>query len=77
MNPSSIALQGLEQASAQLDAAASAIAQSGAPSGAGVAVVSLSSEMVALTTAQTQFEASVTTLQTADQMQQSLFDVMA
>lgn len=78
MDPSSIALQGLQQADAQLEAAASAIASAGAPdSGAGVDVVSLSAEMVALMAAQTQFEANLATLKTADQMQQSLMDVTA
>ena len=78
MDVSSIALQGLQQADAQLNAAASAIANAGnGASGAGVDVVSLSEEMVALMSAQTQFAANLDTLKTADQMQQSLLDVTA
>ena len=82
MDVSSIALQGLEQASAQLDAAANGIVQAGAASanaanGAGVDTVSLSSEMVALMSAQQLFEANIDTLRTADEMQQSLLNVTA
>jgi len=75
----SIALAGLEQADTQLDAAASQIAQSGAAtdSGGNPDVVDLSAEMVALTTAQNQFNATLETLNVADQVQQNLLDVMA
>jgi flagellar basal body rod protein FlgG len=73
MDISSIALQGLEQANVQADAAAAQIA-----TGAGSSdVVNLSAEMIALMQAKILASASVATLKTADQMQQSLIDVTA
>ncbi len=75
MDVSSIALQGLQQADAQLNAAASAIAN--ASDGSGVDVVDLSKEMVAMMAAQTMFAANLDTLKTADQMQKNLLDVTA
>ena len=74
VSPISIALQGLEQADTQLDAAASQIAQAGAPSdnGGNPDVLDLSAEMIALMTAQNQFSANLQTLSTADQIQQTL-----
>ena len=79
MDPSSIAIQGLQQADAQLNAAASAIASTGATSanGSNPDVVDLSTEMVALTSAQTSFSANLAALETADQMQKTLLDVTA
>jgi len=79
MDISSIALQGLNQASAQLDAAASQIASAGAasPDRANLDTADLSTQMVALTSAQTLFEADLATLKTADQMQKSLIDLTA
>jgi flagellar hook protein FlgE len=79
MDLSSIALQGLDQASAQLDAAASRIAGAGMPSGDGASLdtVSLSEEMVALMSAKNLFSANVASLKTADQTQQNLLDIMA
>jgi flagellar basal body rod protein FlgC len=79
MDASSIALQGLEQANTQLDTAAAAIANATANSApnAPVDVVDLSSEMVALMSAQNSLEANLATLKTADQMQNSLIDVTA
>jgi flagellar hook protein FlgE len=79
MDISSIALQGLELASAQLDAAASRIASAGAasPDGAAVDVVSLSEEMVALLSAKTLFAANIEVLKTADQIQQNALNVFA
>ena len=80
MDLNSIALQGIEQADSQLDAAASAIAQAGAPgspgSGSGDAV-DLSAELVALMTAQAQLSAGLATVKTADELEQSLLDVTA
>jgi flagellar basal body rod protein FlgG len=70
---SSIALQGLEQANVQADAAAAQIA-GGLGSGD---VVDLSAEMIALMQAKTLASASMSALTTADQMQQSLVDVTA
>jgi len=79
MDLSSIALQGLELASAQLDVAASRIAGAGAASqdGAPVDVVSLSQEMVALMSAKTLFAANIDVLRTADQTQQSTLNLLA
>jgi flagellar basal body rod protein FlgC len=77
MDPSSIALQGLQQAEVQLETAAARIASAGttSPDGANLDVVSLSAEMVALMSAQNQFSANLATLKTADQMQKSLVDI--
>ncbi|MGO9084502.1 MAG: flagellar basal body rod C-terminal domain-containing protein [Candidatus Sulfotelmatobacter sp.] len=79
MNPSAIALQGLQQAELQLENAATAIASAGAdPSTAGPEdVVDLSAEMTALTSAQTQYDANLATLKTADQMEQNLVNLRA
>jgi flagellar hook protein FlgE len=79
MDPASIALQGLQQAEAQLNAAAAKIASAGASSadGAGLDVVDLSAEMVALMSAQAAFEVNLATLKTADQMQKGLIDLTA
>lgn len=80
MDLSSIALQGLELASAQLDAAASAIAGAGATSASQplpVDTVSLSAEMVALMSSQNLFAANVAVMKTAEQTQQSLLNVLA
>jgi flagellar hook protein FlgE len=79
MDISAIALQGLDQASAQLDAAAAQIASAGAasPDGSNPDVVNLSAEMVALMLAQNSFSANLATLQTADQVQKNLIDLTA
>ena len=79
MDPSSIALQALQQAEVQLNAAAAKIASAGAssPDGANLDVVDLSAEMVALMSAQSAFEVNLSTLKTADQMQESLIDLTA
>jgi len=77
MNPISIAVQGLQQADAQLNAAASAIANAGAAPGANLDMVDLSAEMVALMTAQNSFAANLATLKTTDQMQKCLIDITA
>jgi flagellar hook protein FlgE len=79
MDPSAIALQGLQQAEVQLETAASAIASGGATSanGSNLDVVDLSAEMVALMSAQTSFSANLATLKTADQMQKTLIDLTA
>jgi flagellar hook protein FlgE len=74
MDISAIALQGLDQASAQLEAAAAQIASAGAasPDGANLDTVNLSTQMVALMSAQTLFAANLATLKTSDQMQKTL-----
>jgi len=78
MDPTSIALQGLQQAEVQLNAAASNLANTGdSQNGANLDVVDLSAEMVALMSAQTLFESNIATLKTADQMQKNLIDVTA
>ena len=79
MDASSIALQGLQQADVQLEAAAVRIARAGSNSadGANIDVVDLSTEMIALMSAQTLFDVNLATLETADQMQKSLMDVTA
>jgi hypothetical protein len=79
MDLSSIALQGLQQADAQLQQAATQIASSGAasPNGASLDTVDLSTEMIALISAQNQTAVSLSTLNVANQIQKSLIDVMA
>jgi len=79
MDPASIALQGLQQAEVQLNAAAAKIASAGAssPDGASLDVVDLSAEMVALMSAQSAFDVNLATLKIADQMQKGLIDLTA
>lgn len=77
MDISSIALQGLEQVSAQLDAAASNIAGAGSQNGATLDVVSLSQEVVALITLQAAFASNIDVLKTGEQTQQSILNVLA
>ena len=77
MDSSSIALQGLQRADAQLNNAAAKIANAGAasPDGANPDTVDLSKEMVALTTGQASAEANLATLKTEDQIEQRLVDL--
>ena len=77
MDPSAIALQGLQQAEFQLDAAAAGIANAGTGSsnGGNADAVDLSAEMVALATAQNQYDANLATLKTADQVEQNLVNL--
>ncbi len=77
MDASSIALQGLQQADAQLNTTAAKIAGAGAasPDGANVDTADLSKEMVALTTTKASVEADLATLKTADQIKQRLVDL--
>jgi flagellar hook protein FlgE len=79
MDLSAIALQGLQQTGAQLDAAATRIASFGStsPDGATLDTVDLSSAVVALMSAKDQFAANLATLKTADEIQQSTLNVMA
>ena len=79
MDLSAIALQGLQQADAQLNQAASQIANFGAssPDGAPVDTVDLSAEMVALMSAKNAFQANLKTLETAEQVQNSVMDLKA
>ena len=77
MDPSAIALQGLHQADAQLEATASRIANAcvTSPDGVPVDVVDLSAELVALMTAQNLFEVNLATIKTDAQMQKALIDI--
>jgi hypothetical protein len=77
MDSSAIALQGLQQAEVQLEAAANGIvrAGTGSPDGATSDVVDLSAEMVALTSAQVLYESNLATLKTADQVEQRLVNL--
>jgi flagellar hook protein FlgE len=77
MDPSSIALQGLQQADVQLEAAAARIASTGgnSPDSTNLDVVHLSAEMVALMSAQNLFDVNLATLKTTDQMQKSVVDL--
>jgi len=79
MDPSAIALQGLQQADAQLNTAATRIASAGAtsPNGANLDTVDLSAEVVALMSAKNQFSANLVTIKTADEMQKDVIDLMA
>jgi len=77
MNPSAIALQGLQQADVQLNTTAAQIASAGGTSAdeANPDVVDISEEMVALTSAQILYEANLATLKTADQVEQNLVNL--
>jgi flagellar hook-associated protein FlgK len=66
-------LQGMDRASASLDRAASRIATIGQPSGD---TVDLSTEMVALIQARNEFGANVKAAQTADELTQSLLNIV-
>jgi hypothetical protein len=78
MSASAIALQGLENADAQLNATAEAIVTDGtAPSSGGPSVPDLATDMVLLTSAQTLAEANMASLKTADQLEQNLIDMTA
>ncbi len=76
MDPSAIAIQGLQQAEAQLETAAARIASAGsnAPDG-NLDTVDLSTELVALMSAQNLFEVNLATIKTADQMEKALVDI--
>ena len=79
MDLSAIALQGLQQADAQLNAAASKIAsfEASSPDGAGLDSVDLSAEVVALMSARNQSEANLATLHTASEILKNVIDLMA
>ena len=76
MDLSSIALQGLQQADAQLEAAVANLASVGANSlGPNLDTVDLASQIVALNSAQDSFTVNLEALKTADQIQQSLLNL--
>jgi len=79
MDISAIALEGLQQAETQLNDAAGNIATYPAtvPNNANLDTVDLSTELVALMPAQTQFAANVDVLKTANQIQQNTIDLTA
>jgi flagellin-like hook-associated protein FlgL len=78
MDISSIALQGVEQAQVQLDAATASLASAGvSPDGASLDTVDLASGIVALTSAQTLLQLSLSTLKTANQVSQTALNLLA
>lgn len=78
MDISAIALRGLQQASNQLDRGATRIASFGAESETpGVDSVDLSEEMVALMSAKNQLSFNISVLKTADEVEQSVIDLLA
>ncbi|HTR25712.1 MAG TPA: flagellar basal body rod C-terminal domain-containing protein [Terriglobales bacterium] len=79
MDLSAIALQGLQQADAQLEAAVTKVASAVDPSadGAYVDTVSLSAAMVAMLSAKDQFSADASLVRTADELQKTTIDLMA
>jgi hypothetical protein len=79
MDLSAIALQGLQQADAQLEQAATRIASLGAssPDGATLDIADLSAQMVALTAAKDQSAVNLSALSTAAETQKNLIDVLA
>lgn len=78
MDISSIALQGLDQASKQLDAAASSITAIGAPQIAvSLDTVNLSEDLIALMGSKNAFEAKFDVLKTADQILRSTLNLLA
>jgi flagellar hook protein FlgE len=78
MDVSTIALQGLQQAQAQFDAAAQRVAGTGSatPAGASVDTVSLSDNAVAMLSAKSQFAANLNVLKIADNMQKNLVNLL-
>lgn len=79
MEITAIALQGLEQAQAQLEQAAGRLSGVAAVStdGAPVDTVDLSAEMVALLSAKNDFAMNINVIKKADEMQASLMDLLA
>ncbi len=79
MDLSAIALQGLDQAGAQLASAASNIAsfQANTPAGAGVDTVDLSAAVVALLSAKNSYSANVATVKMAEEIQKTTIDLLA
>jgi flagellar hook protein FlgE len=79
MDISSVALQGLNQADAQLNQAAAGIAAlaSSSSDGGNLDTVTLSVDMVALMSAKSDFAANVKVTQTADHIQQNSISLQA
>ena len=76
MDLAAIALQGIDQAQVQLEAAATGIANAGAQSG-DAATVDLSTEVVALFSASNQFDVGLATLKTAGEIQRIAVNLLA
>ncbi len=79
MSASSISLQGMQQAEEELQVAAATLANvnTESASSGNADTVDLSTDAVAMMQAQASFEASLASLNTADQTQQALLDVLA
>ena len=78
MDLSAIALQGLQRADVQLEAAAANLAKAGANSaGSSLDTVDLATQIVALNSAQDIFAVNLVTLKTADQVQQTVLNLLA
>jgi hypothetical protein len=79
MELSAIALQGLQQATAQFEASAARLAGVGSPTPDGFPVdtVNLSQAVVALLSAENQFAANIGVLKTAGEMQKNMIDLLA
>jgi flagellar hook protein FlgE len=76
---SAIALDGLAQADAQLEAAAASLANAGSASSGGTNadVVDLATALTGMMSAQTLLRINLEVLKTADQIQQAALDVTA
>jgi hypothetical protein len=79
MDLSSIALQGINQAEALLEAAASSVANAGAASsgGANVDVVDVAAQMATMESAAMLVEMNLSTLKTSNEIQQNALDILA
>ena len=79
MDVSTIALQGLHQADAGLESAASKIASFGAssPGGTNPDTVDLSAAVVALLSAKNLYSANLSSVKTADEMLKTAIDLIA
>jgi hypothetical protein len=78
MDLSSIALQGLQQADVQLEAAAANLANAGTnTAGPSLDTVDMASQIVALNSAQASVQLNLETLKTIDQVQQNVINLLA
>ncbi|MCU1238233.1 MAG: hypothetical protein JWP63_6200 [Candidatus Solibacter sp.] len=75
MQITGIALSGMQQASSTLEKAAGKIAKATDP--AAVDQIDLSSEMVALLDARNQFQTNARVIQTGDDMQKTMLNLLA
>ena len=78
MDISAIALQGLQQADVQLEAAMTNLVSAGADSaGSSLDIVDVATQIVALNSAQDSFAVNLEALKTADQVQQNVLNILA